>query len=286
MMRIHAEWMRTYLRITKIILLTALLGQAAFALAASSRPLLPSGIYPILPVANNPAAAPPVAELVPDTTLYNQLVSEQQTGDEGRMAGGAMTQGESNSGPGVSTHADGRSSGATLFRTPTACLTFDDIGKWNGNIWYAAYGNWGTFSVDDGGFYRPEHVRFDMERATGPGDRSGSEFSFKIAGNQPYAAGLVSPVIDVPPGSLVTVWVKYLMFNHDGLRVGSQVVNDWVSVGLKPDAHRDDATYVNGYVRGEWSEIVNSVVVRREWAGVGPFTGRKPGSVQLQYLLR
>jgi hypothetical protein len=258
------EWMttkhiRNVVRMAKILLIVGILGQAALALAASSRPLPPSGGYPIVPLPNDPAPAP-MLELVPDTTLYNKLVSEQQQSPQGRILGGSSAMNRAVDGPGVLTYADARSSGATLFRSPTACLTFDDKDKWNGQIWHAAYGNWGTFSVNDGGFYKAENVRFDMEQVTGPGDRAGSEFSFKIAGNQPYAAGLVSPIIAAPPGSVVTVWAKYLIFNHDGIRVGSQVINDWVSMGLKADAHGTEATYVNGYVRGQWSELVNSVV--------------------------
>lgn len=252
--------LRGVIRAGKVVLMTIILGQAALALASSGRPLPPSGIYPIVPVPNEPAPAP-VVVLMPDTTLYNQLVSEQHANMQGRMAGGAMTMSAAVDGPGVLTSADGHSSGATLFRSPTACLTFDDASKWNGHIWYAAYGNWGTFSVNDGGFYKAENVHFDMEHATGPGDRAGSAFSFKIAGDQPYAAGLVSPVIDAPPGSLLTVWAKYLIFNHDGVHVGNQVVNDWVSLGLKPDAEGTEAAYVNGYVRGQWAELANSVVV-------------------------
>ncbi len=253
------SWVRIFIRSFRMVLVIALLTPAALALASSSRPLPPSGIYAILPAPRDPAPAP-MLNLMPDTRIYNKLVNEQTLGDQTRMAGGAMVQSQPVSGPGVLTAADGMSSGETLFQSPTACLTFNNQEKWNGHIWYAAYGNWGTFSVDDGGFYKPDHVRFDMERITGPGDRSGAEFSFKIAGDQPYAAGLVSPVISAPPGAVVAVRIKYLMYNHNGVQVGNQIVNDWVSLGLKANAHGDEAAYVNGYVRGEWAELVNSVV--------------------------
>ena len=251
-------WTRVIIRTIKMIMLAGLLGPAALALASSGRPLPPSGIYAISPIPDDPAPVPSV-HLMPDTRLYNQLVYEQMNGIRD-LTDDARVQGESISGPGVLAQANGMASGGTLFPSATACLTFNDQSKWNGHIWYAAYGNWGTFSVDDGGFYRSEHVRFDMERTTGPGDQSGSAFAFKIAGSQPYAAGLVSPVIQAPAGSVVSVRVKYLMYNHDGVRVGSQIVNDWVSLGLKPNAHGDEATYVNGYTRGQWSELSNSVV--------------------------
>ncbi|MEZ4638398.1 MAG: hypothetical protein R2856_26155 [Caldilineaceae bacterium] len=197
---------------------------------------------------------------MPDTTLYNQLVSEQQPGaTQGRTRRRHDSRRQRWKGRACSPTPAWRASGAHTLRSPTACLPYD-VSKWNSQIWQAAYSNWGTFSVNDGGFYKPENVRFDMEQATGPGDRAGSEYSFKIAGHQPYAAGLVSPVIAAPPGSVVTVWAKYLMYNHDGVQVGSQVVNDWVSLGLKPDAQGTDATYVNGYVRGQWAELANSIV--------------------------
>lgn len=251
--------LRIVTRGARVLLISMMLMPAALALA-SSRPQPPSGIYAIVPAPPDPAPAPAL-NLMPDTRIYNKLVGEQQSnGTQKRVYSDVVNQSQAIAGPGVLTTADGMSSGVTLFETPTACLTFNQVEKWNGHIWYAAYGNWGTFSVDDGGFYKPENVRFDMERVTGPGDRAGDEFSFKIAGDQPYAAGLVSPVINAPPGSVVTVRIKYLMFNQDGVQVGNQTVNDWVSLGLKPNAHGNDAVYVNGYARGAWSELVNSVV--------------------------
>jgi hypothetical protein len=148
----------------------------------------------------------------------------------------------------------------TLFSIPTACLDFNNIDNWHGRLWYASYGGWGTFAVDDGGLYEAKNVRFEMERVVGPGDRTGSEYSFKIASGQPYAAGLISPVFQVPPGAHVSVRAKYLIFDHEGVNVGGQWVNDWVSLGVKPDAYQQDAQYVNGYSRGVWSQIDNEIV--------------------------
>jgi hypothetical protein len=245
--------------VTKLAVGLTLLLPAMLALA-SSRPLPPSGIHAISPVPLVPVAPAPVTSLAPDATLYNQLVQTQQSNGS-QAAASAMTQSAGVDGPGVLARANGESSGGTLFATGQACLTFDNQAKWNGRIHYAAYGNWGTFSVNDGGFYKPEHVRFDMERTVGPGDRHGGAFSLKIAGDQPYAAGLVSPVLNAPPGAVVQVRVHYLLFNQSGVRVGEQTVNDWVSLGLKPDAHGGEAFYINGYTRGQWSSLTNSVVV-------------------------
>lgn len=256
MRRAHHIWGRFMIRLAKGLALAGFLAPAALALA-SSRPMPPSGIHAIVPVPNHPSPAPAVA-LMPDTAVYNHLVSRQTNSSDQQLTG-AVVEGEQVRGPGILPAADARSSGLTLFASPGACLTFDDESRWNGHVWYAAYGNWGTFSVNDGGLYKAENVRFDMERNVGPGDRSGSGFSFKIAGDQPYAAGLISPVIQAPPGSAVSVRAKYLMYNQDGLRIGGQVVNDWISLGLKADAHGDEALYVNGYTRGRWGEITNSI---------------------------
>ncbi len=234
-------------------LLVLALAWPAFAAAAAGRPLPPSGIHAVAPVPDDPAPAP--GDLFPDTRVYNQLAGElESAGELSVPPGQPMVEG-----PGVLPQADGLAHGNTLFPTAAACLDFNDPARWNGQIWYASYGRWGTFAVDDGGLYRAENVRFDMERNVGPGDRQG-EFSFKIAGGQPYAAGLISPVFQVPPGASVEVRVRYLMFNHPALRIGERVVNDWVSLGLKPDAHGPEARYVNGYTRGRWSVLENRVV--------------------------
>jgi len=222
----------------------------AFALASASRPLPPSGIYAIAPVPNDPG--PSLASLIPDTRVYNQLVYKQQNGADASALSDKVIPAAPSSGT-----LDDRAviaRGGSLFQTPTACLTFNNEGLWNGQVTWAAYGNWGTFALDDGGFYRPDHVNFSREQAVG------NDFSFKISGGQPYAAGLISPVLHAPAGAVVEVSVKYLMFDHDGLEVGDWVVNDWVSLGLKPDAQADGARYVNGYDRGRWSRITNSVV--------------------------
>ena len=34
---------------------------------------------------------------------------------------------------------------------------------------------------------------------------------------------------------------------------------DWASMGVKPGAASDMAVYVNGYVRGEWAEMTNTI---------------------------
>lgn len=240
----------TFLHASSRLLILVTLLWPAFALASASRPLPPSGIHAIAPVPDDPS--PSLASLIPDTRVYNQLVYKQQNGGDANATSGNVIPAAPSSG--MLDDRDVIARGGALFSTPTACLTFNNEGLWNGQITWAAYGNWGTFALDDGGFYRPDHVNFSREQTVG------NDFSFKISGGQPYAAGLIGPVIHAPAGSVVEVSVKYLMFDHEGLSVGDWVVNDWVSLGLKPDAQADGARYVNGYDRGRWSRISNSVV--------------------------
>ncbi|RME58481.1 MAG: hypothetical protein D6790_11920 [Caldilineae bacterium] len=242
----------TVIRLLSRLFLAAGLLWPAFALASASRPIPPSGIHAIAPIPDDPGPAP-AENLIPTASIFNELAAQQQR--ETRMRGvSAEAVSAKAEGPGVATEQSAIARGGKLFGAPTACLRFNDAGKWNGQGTYASYGRWGAFSVDDGGFYKPEHVHFEREESVG------NDYSFKIAGGQPYAAGLVSPIFNVPPGATVEVRVKYLMFNHDGLQIGDRVVNDWVSLGLKPDAQGQEARYVNGYTRGQWSQLVNSIV--------------------------
>ncbi|MCL4834521.1 MAG: hypothetical protein KJZ86_18925 [Caldilineaceae bacterium] len=234
---------------SKVLLLVSLLWPA-FVLASASRPLPPSGIHAIAPVPDDPG--PALVTLLPDTRVYNQLVYDQQNGSKPNRS--AQKEWIAPASSGALDETANFARGGSLFRTPTACLTFNSPELWNGQVTWAAYGNWGTFAVDDGGFYRASHVNFSREQTIG------DDFSFKISGGQPYAAGLISPIIHAPVGAIVEVAVKYLMFEHEGLQIGDQTVNDWVSLGIKPDASGEDARYVNGYSRGEWSRITNSVV--------------------------
>ena len=58
------------------------------------------------------------------------------------------------------------------------------------------------------------------------------------------------------------VSVKYLIWDHDQgakLEFGDGIDYDWASLGIKPGADGEVALYNNGYVRGEWSELVHTV---------------------------
>ncbi len=124
------------------------------------------------------------------------------------------------SGAGIDHVETGLSSGATLYGTVSVCNNFNRAGAWSstntGDMWSDHYAGWGTFAVDDGWFYHATNVTFSREQMTGPGNKaSNDQYSFKIASNQPYAAGIASPLIAVPPGAAVSVSMKYMIFDHD-----------------------------------------------------------------------
>src|SRR5690606_33192694 len=93
----------------------------------------------------------------------------------------------------------------------------------------------------------------------------GEQYAAKIASHQPYAAGFGSPRIPVPAGfegGKVLVSVKYLIWDHDQaakVDLGDGIDYDWASLGIKPGADGDQALYTNGYVRGEWAGLTNTV---------------------------
>ncbi len=144
-----------------------------------------------------------------------------------------------------------------------ACNNFNQASRWASrrdasptDMWSDWYAGWGPFAVDSG-LYQAKNVTFSQEQAVGPGSNAGpNEHSAKIASNQPYAAGFGSPLFGVPPGAVITVRVNYLIFDHNDHGYDY----DWASLGIKPDAYDDEARYVNGYVRGQWATLTNSVV--------------------------
>ena len=156
----------------------------------------------------------------------------------------------------------GLSSGGTLYAPGNACLDFNQEARWQAQSTTRAdhYAGWGVYAVNDGWLYKSDKVVVTLESAIGPGNKYGpDQYAIKFASSQPYAAGLGSPLIKAPPGAVVSVSLKYLIFDHD--TQGQDY--DWVSLGLKPDAEKltsDAATFVNGNRRGAWSELVHSIV--------------------------
>lgn len=152
------------------------------------------------------------------------------------------------------------SKGITLYPVADACNNFNGA-KWAvppSDIWTDWYGGWAPFAVDDG-YRKAKNTTFSMERVIGPGANYGKGYSAKIASNQPYAGGFGSPLIKVPAGATVTVTVKYLVWDYVQAADPKDKIMDWASMGVKPDAFGHEAVYVNGYVRGEWAVMENTV---------------------------
>ncbi|MEM7533047.1 MAG: hypothetical protein AAF639_12780 [Chloroflexota bacterium] len=175
--------------------------------------------------------------------------------------------------PDTDTHAvriDNRDAarGLTLYPQSDVCNNFNTSSGWstigkkppvddgasNNDIWSDWYGGWGPFALDDG-YYRSKNTTFSLERSVGPGINFNKGYSAKIGSTEPYAGGFGSPMLAVTPGAEVTVKVNYLIGDHN--QHGYDY--DWASMGLKPDAEGPDARYVNGYTRGQWAQMVNTV---------------------------
>ena len=163
-----------------------------------------------------------------------------------------------------------------------ACNNFNQASRWASardslptDMWSDWYAGWGPYAVDNG-LYQAKNVTFSLESAVGPGSNAGpNEHSAKIASNQPYAAGFGSPLFGVPPGALVTVSVNYLIFDHNDHGYDY----DWASLGIKADAYSDEARYVNGYARGEWATLMNSVVAGKDGRVMVLIQAESPGAL-------
>jgi hypothetical protein len=251
-----------------------------------------------------PADPPPVAikgpRLKPPAIPHTDVLSvilvpnlpaqslEADSADGGRIQEGP--------GRGIRQTATGLGFGILLYDSPNVCNNFNAFGSYavpNGksDIWTDWYSGWGPFAIDNG-YYQAKNLVFTMERVVGPGNRYNDEESadgkeqnsVKIASSQPYAGGFGSPIIPVPAGfegGKVMVSVKYLIWDHDqGGTFGSKDGwdYDWASMGIKPGAAGDYAVYVNGYVRGEWAELTNTVALGDAKDIMVLIQGQSPGS--------
>ncbi len=226
--------------------------------AQDSQPLVPIIVPRVGPYANS---APTVAD---NYQIYNDLIvpklpvqaRKADIADDGEQ--------QTPPGHGIRETIDAIGNGLTLYSPPNACNDFNRYNEWHSQIAPSNdigsdyYAGWGGYAIDDGWFHHADNVVFSREQVVGPGYKASNEqFSMKIASNQPYAAGIGSPIISVSPGSLITVTVKYLIFDHD--THGQDY--DWVSLGIKPDAASETAIYRNGYVRGQWSALSQTITV-------------------------
>ncbi len=224
----------------------------------------------------SPPAIPHSAPRIDPAYAYNWVVSGNvPPALEANAADGGRTQ--EAIGRGIRQTETGLGKGITLYATPNVCADFNAHGSYKAvnnqsDIWTDWPTGWGPFAIDNG-YYNARNVTFSMERVVGPGNKyndtksagDGETASVKIASHEPYAGGFGSPIIPVPDGyayGTATVSVKYLIWDHDqGGKAGGPDGNDWdwASLGVKPGAAGDHAYYVNGYVRGEWAELTQTI---------------------------
>jgi hypothetical protein len=240
--------------------------------------------------ATGPSVPPPIGitgpRLKPPAIPHSSVVNPAETYNyvvagnvpqalEANAADGGKTQ--SAVGRGIKQTETGLGLGITLYATPNVCNNFNMHGSYaavnvKSDVWTDWYSGWAPFAIDNG-YYQAKNTVFTMERVVGPGDNyndtkssgDGEQAAVKIASHEPYAGGFGSPIIPVPDGyagGTATVSVKYLIWDHDqGGKQGGTDGNDWdwASLGVKPGAAGEHAYYVNGYVRGEWAEMTQTI---------------------------
>lgn len=156
--------------------------------------------------------------------------------------------------PGILKTVTDVANGTDLKDSPNVCNDFNLADDWQGTTWTHYFAGWGAFAADDG-YFQAKNVTFDREQVVGPGNKFGkNQAALKIASNQPYDAGVMSPAIAVKPGDKVKVRVAYLVYNHD-------IANrnwDYASMGIIPKLG-EHASYVMGYARGEWAILEQEI---------------------------
>jgi hypothetical protein len=257
-----------------------------FALAIIVAMMLPS----VAMASTGPSVPPPIAIIGPrlkpppipastkilPSTAYNYVIAGNvPQALEANAADGGKTQ--SAPGGGIKQTSTSIGYGILLNATPNVCNNFNSQGSYaavnvKSDVWTDWYAGWGPFAIDNG-YYQAKNVTFSQERVVGPGGNyndnlsagNGEQNSVKIASHEPYAGGFGSPIIPVAEEyqwGTVTVSVKYLIWDHDqgGKQGGTDGFDwDWASMGVKPGAAGDQAYYVNGYTRGEWAELTQTV---------------------------
>jgi hypothetical protein len=230
------------------------------------------GLTAITGARKSPAPIPHTSVL-DNATIQNNLLSPPPAesiaandADKGRQ--------QEKPGRGIRQTLTGYGQGITLYATANACNNFNNQLDWalppqvstttspRTDVFSNWYAGWAPFAKNSG-LYQAKNTVFAAEQVVGPGNKFGkNQYSAKISSHQPYAGGFGSPMISVAPGAQVTVYAKYLIFDHDtgGKSDGADGRDyDWASMGLKPDAAGPVAEYVNGWVRGEWAEMRHTI---------------------------
>jgi hypothetical protein len=259
---------RSFLVVALVLALTL---PASLVLATDSDGSSGTGPNPLVTNYSGPRTDPraiPHHKPVPAPVIANELANFPVQSSE---AAATATKDKVEGKPGILKTQTELATGTTLFHRSNVCNTFDTNGHWasrtkpaTSELWTDWYAGWAPFAVNDGGYYQAKNTVFSKENVVGPGrhyddDGTGSgdtvdgRHSVAIGSTEPYAGGFGSPMISVPAGAEVTVVVRYLIYNHGGKAA------DWASLGVKPDATGNSAVYVNGYTRGQWAEMRNTV---------------------------
>ena len=213
-------------------------------------------IKPVMAPRNAPPPIPHSSVLDPGVTL--SFTQNNLRPQSAAAAAAASSQGTSGK-PGVLTTVTSVANGIYLYPSANVCNDFNMEEGWQGEVWTSYFAGWGPFAAEDG-YFQAKNVTFDREQVVGPGNDFGENAaSMKIASNQPYDAGVMSPAIAVQPGDTVKVRVRYLIFNHD--QAGQNW--DYASMGIIPKLG-EEASYVLGYQRGEWAVLEQEVEARGE----------------------
>jgi len=275
-----------------VVLIIALLLPSAAALADAPAPSAPTGPNPRIVAVIAPRTSPrpiPHSGVLAPNQIWNLVVASNLPAMSREAAAVASANGLKNGDPFILKKITNIANGITLnylnTPAPVVCNNFDTNGLWasranpvqDNDLFTDWYGSWGPFAVDDG-YRQARNVVFSKENVVGPGSRYDDDgtssavgdtvdgrHSAKISSSQPYAAGFGSRVFGqedgINPGDEVTVVVRYLIINHGNIAPDKRWDYDWASLGVKPDAYGDWAQYVNGYTRGQWHWMENTVTV-------------------------
>ena len=234
-----------------VVSIAALYGLTAPAVMAEEAG---QGFVPVVAPRNSPSPIPHTDVLA--SGLIPNFLEAEGFLPQARAAGAAAEAQAVAGKPGVLQATSDIASGLTLFDVPTACADFGRRGRWDGEMWTMRFAQWGPFAADDG-YFQAKNVTFDRELSVGPGinfDQS-REASLKIASNQPYDAGVMSPPFNVRQGRTIRVRVNYLIYNH-----GQQAESlDYASMAIIPKLG-ERGQYVFGYQRGQWGVLEQEVV--------------------------
>lgn len=267
-----------------VLLIVALLLPAASVLADGHVTGPNPHIIPVLAPRTSPPPIPHSSVLAPNQ-IWNLVVASNLPAQSKEAAAVAKANGLKDGNPFILAKTTNIANGVTLnylnAPTPVVCNNFDKNGLWasrsdpvgHNDPFTDWFGGWGPFAVNDG-YRQAKNVVFSKENVVGPGSRYDDDdtssavgdtvdgrHSAKISSNQPYAAGFASPVFSAAPGAEVRVVVYYLIINHGNIAHDKRWDYDWASLGVKSDAYGSWAQYVNGYTRGQWHWMENTVKV-------------------------